>query len=153
MIIPTQNMADLHQSIIDNDTKVVGRASVGSTNNKIIKFIIRKADSAFYQVIKNRNPFRWCLKADYVWPVNRLITAVSTGSIVFRLTPLLHCSFTLSVELFRSTPATIGLPFFKELVNMLRIERKIIGLKIRAFIPVQPEPLHPLKNCINGFTG
>jgi hypothetical protein len=88
-----------------------------------------------------------------MWFIRRNIGAIAACSVVTGFLAGGHRRLSFSIEHFRRAIAPIKMPFRHELFDSLIIKVKPLRLIIWPFVPIQPEPLHPLKDREFHFFG
>jgi hypothetical protein len=141
VIIPPDNVGDLHEGVVYHDHKVIGGAAVAAHDDEIIQFFVVEDDLPFDEVINNSLPFIGGFESNDRGKARRLVRALAAAPIVFWFVPLSQCLLAPLIQLFVSAVAAISLPRLHEPFNMLSVQVYPPALKIGAFIPVQPYPL------------
>src|SRR6266853_737004 len=148
MIVATDYVRDIHVEVVYDDPEVVGRNAVGAKEHQIIELRVRHGDRALDDVVKNYVAFVRIAKANDRSPVPGRheaggFRALRTPApIVARLLTARARALAHRIELFLGRPTVVSLSPRDEPVRDLRVARKPLHLKERAFVPVEPEPAH-----------
>ncbi len=62
---------------------------------------------------------------------------------------LSQCFFSSGLQLLLGAQAPIGVTLLQQLHGMVTVELKPVGLAERTFVPVQPDPSHPVQDGVN----
>src|SRR5262245_1618897 len=109
VIIPSHNVGDVHQGIIDHDRKVVRRIPVGTKDDQIIQDIVIKYDRALDKIIDNCLALlgRFEPKRSVAYGVCYPETTAAT--IVTRRSPFGFCLLSPRLQFLGFADAPIGL--------------------------------------------
>jgi len=143
MIISPDHIGDAHGDVVHDDRQVIGRASIGTPQNKIIQFFVLKRDRPFDHIMKHGFAALRGLQPHHgirAWPES----PVPTLPIVLRLEPEGFGRLPSCLQLLGGTVAVISLSCGDKALDHLQINRISPGLKVRALVPVYAEPFEGL---------
>src|SRR5215204_1127892 len=153
MIVPADDMGNLHKSIIDDDGEVICRIAVGPQNDKIIQYGIVEDDPALNEILDHRVTFLRRLKAKRGIPRRIRKSQTAAAAVIARRQSLSFSLLAAGVEFFGLADTPVGLTFFEQLHGMVAIELHTLRLPEGAFIPIKSHPFHPFNDGLNGFLG
>ena len=142
-------MGDVHSGIVNNDTEVVSRPTVGSHYYQVIELGIFKDDPPLNMVIYNCLALKRHLESDYRLFSGNRVFKFPASAVVFRDTLFRKRLFPPLFKLFRSAIAVVSLVFLKEFFNMLFVNVHSLSLAVWSLIPVKTEPLHTFNDCLD----
>ncbi len=110
MVIAADDMGNVHQRVINDHSKVVGRVTIATLNDQIVKLFIIKTNVSFNQIFDN---CRACLNATKAHNTARRFCQVfiATSAVVFGLFPYRQSLFSFCFQFFRCAGAIISLAF------------------------------------------
>ena len=153
MVIAAYDMADLHIQIIDHDGEVVGWRAIRAGDDQVVQLVVGYADAATHQVIKHHVTTLRIAKTHHGINSFRNTIQVSAFAVITGLDALLHLLLTQFLQPFLWAVATVGLVFIQQLLNDLGVTVETVGLVKRAFVIIQPQPVHTIQDRFNRFGG
>ena len=167
MVVATDNVRDTHVCVVAYDGKVVGGRSVGAHNNHVVHNLNGKAHVSVHRVVE----LDWSsLGRHFEAPYVRLScfdasgcfssVKIATGAVVARVASFFGFGLgALGVEFVFRAEARVHAPAFFHNVKRRAVGVHALCLKIwpvgtayfGAFVPVQPKPLHGVKNNFDVF--
>ena len=153
VIIPPDDMADLHGDIINHHYKIIGGSAVPAADDEIVQLGIVKDHFTFDQVIHLGLPTLRASKPDGEWLAGVHRCHIPAGPVIFRLLPPLLGLFPFCLQFIRVTVTSIGLSLAEKQFYMFTIYLSSLALIERTFIPVKPQPLHGIQYGTGLFLG
>ena len=152
MIFTPDHVSDLHIPVIHNHTEVVGRRTVGTTDDQIVKFLVAEFNWPTDLVVKNNGSVLRVSKThDARFIIGMMFMAVAAAPVITRLFTLCHLLFTQRVQTFFGAIAFISGTRCQHFINDGVIPVKTFGLEVRTFIPFQIQPVHSIHDGFNCF--
>jgi hypothetical protein len=163
VVISTNHMGDPHQMVIDDTGKIIGSHSIGADENEIanslgievhfsVDEILKNDRLSFYPKAEDRAVSFRFHPGDFVFGEGTA-TAVIAGHLSFG-----ELFLPDSLQPFRGAEALIDFSFLNELIRIVMVERKALGLAIGAigsapvgtFVPLDSQPMKILNDSIEG---
>ncbi|MNT42013.1 hypothetical protein D3C72_1784100 [compost metagenome] len=138
MVFTADHVGDLHIPVVDHHAEVIGRRTVGTTNDQIIQFLVAEFDRTTDLVIEDYRAFLWVTETHHVrLVVSMAALAIAAVAVVTRFFTVFHLLFTQRFQTFLRAIAFISSSLHQHVVNHRVITVKTLGLEVRAFVPIQ----------------
>jgi hypothetical protein len=163
VVISTDHMGDAHQMVINHTGKIIGSHSIGADDDEIanslgievhfpVDEILKNDRLSFYPKAEDRTVSFRFHPGDLVFGKGTA-TAVITGHLSFG-----ELFLPDSLQPFRGAEALVDFSFLKELIRIVMVERKALGLAIGAigsapvgtFVPLDSQPMKIFNDLIEG---
>ncbi|CCK07946.1 conserved hypothetical protein [Cronobacter sakazakii 696] len=152
MVFATDHVRDFHIPVVHHHTEVVGRGAVSTTDNQIVKLKVAELNRAADLIVKHDGAILRVRKThDARLIVSMMLMAVAATAVVTRLFTLRHLLFAQRFQTLFRAIAFICRTRRQHFINDRVVAIEAFGLEIRAFIPLQAQPVHPIHNGFDGF--
>ena len=152
MVFTTNNVSDFHIPVVDHNTEVVGRGTVGTADDQIVQLLVAEFDRPTDLVVKNNGSILRVGKTHHAWFISSMmLMAVAAATVVTWLLTVCHLLFAQCVQTLFGAIAFIRGTGFQHLINHGVVAIKTFGLEVRTFIPFQIQPIHAIHNGFNSF--
>ena len=121
MVVPPDDMGDVHERVIHHGAEVISRPAVAAQDDQIVQLFVVEFDRSFDQVAKDGDALLRGLEADGGRSIWNRAFQVSAMAVVFGLSFFLQRVLPSFLQLLRSAVAGVGLPFLQEPVHMLAV--------------------------------
>ena len=150
------HVAHLHVPVVHHNGEVVGGNAVAH-DDEVVELGILNRDGAVDGVVPGHRALVGVAEADHGLHAfgNRAALAVfrTPAAVVAGLEALGALRFAQFVEFFRGRVAVVGAAVGEHLVDHFLIAGKTVHLIDGAFVVIEVEPLHAVKNHLHGFLG
>ena len=165
MLLGTQYVSHAHQMVIDTNSEVIGRNTVGFYNYEIVELVHVKGNFAMNQVMNgdaalgrnfDTNGIRFACSDTCFSLFCRNIAA---GTCITERLLSSALFFTLCSQILGSAEAVVCFAFVQQLLSIFFVDIKALGLIVRtvfaaglrAFIPVDAQPFQAGKDLAYGI--
>jgi len=153
MVVAPNDVTDAHIVVVDDDRQHVGRRPVASQKHKVIELFVRDHHAALHFVLDDRFPVARRFETDGGRNALRCIARVTVapGSIIDGRPSFSPCALAHLGEFLRCAVAAISTAAGQQLFDSFAVTIGPLVLVDRLVIPIEPEPLKPLKDRIDCF--
>ncbi|CCJ99025.1 conserved hypothetical protein [Cronobacter malonaticus 507] len=152
MVFTTDHVRDFHIPVVHDYTEVVRRGTVSTTDDQIVKLQVAEFNRAADLIVKHdRTILRVRKTHDARLIVSMMLMAVAATAVITRLFALRHLLFAQRFQTLFRAIAFICRTRRQHFINHRVVAIEAFGLEIRAFIPLQAQPVHPIHNGFDGF--
>ena len=165
MLLGAQYVSHAHQMVIDTNSKVICRNTVGFYNYKIIKLVHVKGNFAMNQVMYSDATFGRNLNTDGIRfacsdaGFSLLCRNIAAGTSIAERLLSSALFFTLCSQILGSAEAVVCFAFVQQLLSIFFVDIKALGLIVRTifaaglrtFIPVDAQPFQAGKDLAYGI--
>src|SRR5690606_17164261 len=139
---------------VHHHREVVGGVAVAAEDHQVVEFGIGDLDAAFHLVVPRHHAIERVAEADHaVGIVAEARVGIAIGAVVARLLARRHRRFAHRLEFFLGLVGVIGVTGGDQLLGDLPVAVEPMGLVDRAFVVVQPQPVHRLEDRVDGRLG
>jgi hypothetical protein len=158
MIVTPDDVGNSHENVVHNDRKIIRGHPVGAEENEIIQIGVLETNGPVDQVGDLDRPLPDSQTDDSPSGVLRrnkgAVPSFAAAAIILWRAACSQRGLAPDLQLFRGTDAVIGLPIIEQLLGILPIQVKAIGLPVRpyrsthvwALVTVQTQPPHGVKD-------
>ena len=150
VVVPANDMGNVHVQVIDDDAEVVGRHPIGTRNHEIVELAVVERDRSANEVVEHDLAIERILEADHRLDIGRWrIDAAAASSVVAWLVPACSLGCPHRIELVPTAVAAVRLVLSQKTLDMFLVERQSVRLKVRPFIGNEIEPAKSLHDRVD----
>ncbi len=152
VVFTANHMGDAHIPVIHDDAEVVGWRTIGAADDQVIQFLVAELNRATDLVVKDDRTFlRIAETHNARLIICMMFMAVTAAAVVTWLFVVGHLLFTQRFQTFFRAVAFIGCARFQHFINDRVVTIKTFCLVVRAFIPVEAQPVHAIHDGFDSF--
>ena len=154
VVVAADHFGDVHVDIVDDDGEIVGRKAVRAHHDEIVEFLVVPLDAAFDLVVEHHRTRARVAETNHavrMFAQRFVLFAVNPG--IARLHALVHLRRAHRIEFFARFVCVIRLAGVHEFLGNFDVTIHAQRLIIRAFVMIQPEPVHAVENRFHRFVG
>ncbi len=153
VVIPANDMGDLHIKIIHHYSKIIGRGTIAAGDDQIIHLLIADHHPPLDQIIDHYAAVDGVAKTDNRLNTWARIGIVATAAVITGFLTPSALLLTHLVNLILRTPAVVGLSLIKHLLSDLTIAVEALALEKGALIRIKTKPVHALQDDLCSSLG
>ena len=144
-VLAPDHVGDPHLVIVDGVGDQEHGTPVAATNHEILDGVMTDLDPAPHEIIDDGHALVRGSESHH--DTGTVLDVPVTRPAV--VTTLVARFFIERLDLFRRQVAVIGMPRIEQLLDGGQVLIQSLGLEVRTFIPVEPEPPQRLSNCVD----
>jgi len=152
VVLATDDMADAHVEIVDDNGQIVGRRPIGLADHQVVEFAVLPGNPTSDHVIETNGTLDRSTEADHMRSGGINVTGAAVP-VVLGFLLALHLLGTEDIESLPGAVAAVSMPLLKQPIDHFLVTVETLGLEERPFVVLEAEPGHALEDGVDRFRG
>ena len=153
VIVAADHVRDAHVHVVDDDAEVIGGRAVRAGDDEIVELGVLERDGAVHEIFDHDRAVQRILEAHHRLHAGTRLGAIAADAGIARLFLARGLLRAHLLQLLLGAVAVIRGAGREHLRDHFAIAIEALRLVVRAFVRVEPQPLHALEDDAHGLVG